>query len=174
MGYRVLFVCLGNICRSPAAAAIFRDLLARRGLSDEIEVHSAGTANFNSGKPPDAMMIAAAGRRGFHLDGAARQIEPADLKGYDLIVAMDREIYRSIMSMARGVPDHVKLLSDYLGPDSPRDVPDPYRGGAEGFEKVLDLLESALPKVIDSIVCDRSQRDRAGLAGRPGVKESGG
>jgi protein-tyrosine phosphatase len=151
MAYRVLFVCLGNICRSPAAEAMMRDQLARRGWLEHVEVDSAGTANFNAGKPPDPTMIAAAAQRGFEVVGAARQIERGDLKKFDLIVALDREIYRSILRLAPGVPAHVRLLSDYLDADAPRDIPDPYRGGPEGFERVLDLLEVAIPRIAASL-----------------------
>jgi protein-tyrosine phosphatase len=144
---RVLFVCLGNICRSPTAEGVMRHLLRERGLEDRVEVDSAGTGAWHIGEPPDSRSAAAARQRGIALEGAARQVRPADFAAYDLLVAMDRSNLRDLRAIA---PDEearakVRLLLDDA------DVPDPYYGGERGFDDVLDLVTEACERLVDEI-----------------------
>jgi protein-tyrosine phosphatase len=145
---RVLFVCLGNICRSPTAEGVMRHLVAEAGLEGEVEIESAGTGGWHVGHPPDERATAAAAGRGIALEGAARRVEPSDLDHYDYVIAMDGENHADLLAMARG-PEHEKRITllRSFDHDSARegdlDVPDPYYGGAEGFEHVLDLVERA-------------------------------
>ncbi len=143
---RLLFVCMGNICRSPTAEGVMRSLLREQGLEDEVEIDSAGTGGWHAGDPPDARATEAARRRGIALEGAARQVRASDFEHYDLLLAADRENLRDLRAVA---PDEaarakVRLLREY-DPDSrgDLDVPDPYYGGPDGFEDVLDLVEAA-------------------------------
>lgn len=149
---RLLFVCLGNICRSPAAHGISESLIAQHGLGDAVAVNSAGTANYQIGKPADARMQLAAGKRGYELRTLAKQLTPPMIAEHDVVIAMDRENYRDIFDIARGEPKHVRLLSDYLDESWPRDVPDPYYGGADGFDYVLDMLEAACPSLLVDVL----------------------
>ncbi len=153
---RILVVCLGNICRSPAAEGILRVTIDRSGYSDKIIVASAGTASFHTGRPADARMRASASRRGYELIGTARQLVDEDLRKFDLILAMDRDNLRGIHQIGDVSPGRVRLFSDFLGPDWPKDVPDPYYGGDAGFEYVLDMLEAGSPAVIEHIVGERN------------------
>jgi len=142
---KLLFVCLGNICRSPAAENIMRLLVDRAGLSDQIICDSAGTSNYHVGAPPDERMIEAARLRGMKFVGTARQIEPRDLQEFDLILAMDRQNYRRILQLdPYGIyQDKVKMMCDFCQTHLDTEVPDPYYGGEEGFYYVLDLLNDA-------------------------------
>jgi protein-tyrosine phosphatase len=138
---RVLFVCLGNICRSPTAEGVMRRLVVEQGLEDEIEIDSAGTGGWHVGAPPDARATEAARRRGTTLEGAARRFDPAtDFDRFDLIVAMDVENRRDLLALAPDDDARAKVRM-FLAGD--RDVPDPYYGGSDGFERVLDLVEEA-------------------------------
>lgn len=145
---RLLFVCLGNICRSPAAHGISEFLITKHGLGNEVCVDSAGTANYQVGRPADARMHLAAGRRGYELKTLAKQLTPSMIAAHDLVIAMDRENYRDIFSIASGEPNHIRMLSDYLDESWPRNVPDPYYGGQDGFDDVLDMLEAACPAIL--------------------------
>ncbi|MEM1450751.1 MAG: low molecular weight protein-tyrosine-phosphatase [Planctomycetota bacterium] len=141
---RVLFVCLGNICRSPTAEAVFRDLVLERGLGDRVEVDSCGLLDYHEGNPPDARATAAAAGRGLDLTTQrARQIEDADFEQFDLVLALDREVLRSLRTLAPdGTLERVQPFLGFGGaPGAARDVPDPYYGGAQGFEDALDLIE---------------------------------
>jgi low molecular weight protein-tyrosine phosphatase len=152
---RILFVCLGNICRSPSAEAVMRKLLEQEGASVEqegaseaIELDSAGTSAWHCGEPPDARAAQAARRRGLRLSGAARQVLPEDFERFDLILAMDRSNLRALQQLAPDDEARAKLrMLRELDPSSAAvgdlDVPDPYHGGPEGFDEVLDLLEAA-------------------------------
>jgi protein-tyrosine phosphatase len=145
---RILFVCMGNICRSPTAEGVMRRLLESEGLEDRIEIDSAGTGDWHLGDPPDARATEAARRRGVTLDGAARQVRPDDFERFDLLVAMDRKNVGELLVLA---PDEqaagkVRLLREFDpasagAPDL--DVPDPYYGGDNGFETVLDMVEAS-------------------------------
>lgn len=148
----VQFVCLGNICRSPAAQGVLESLVRTQGLADRFAVDSAGTAGYHIGRPPDGRMLLSAQKRGYELASRAKQFEKSHLRSRTLILAMDRENLRDILSLAEGVPAHIKLFSDYLDESWPRDVPDPYYGGEEGFEFVLDMLEAGCPKILDEFL----------------------
>jgi protein-tyrosine phosphatase len=143
---RILFVCMGNICRSPTAEGVMRSLLREQGLEDRIEVESAGTGGWHAGEPPDARATEAARLRGVELAGAARQIRPEDFERFDLIVAMDRENLRGILAIApdEAAANRVRLLREF-DPEAAGDldVPDPYYGGDRGFETVLDQVQAA-------------------------------
>lgn len=148
----VLFVCLGNICRSPAAEGVMQELVFARGLTESIRVDSAGTSGYHIDEPADKRMRAAAAARGFELTSRSRMVSPRDLVEFSLVIAMDRANYRELVSLRNGPNPNVKLLSDYLDDSWPREVPDPYYGGDEGFEEVLNILEAACPKILDALV----------------------
>jgi protein-tyrosine phosphatase len=142
----VLFVCLGNICRSPTAEGVFRHLLKQEGLVQAIRVDSAGTGAWHVGESPDRRSAAAARRRGVVLAGAARKVIRADFTSFHYVLAMDRSNYDNLLSLA---PDgaaegRVRLFRDF-DPDSPpgSEVPDPYYGGDRGFEDVFDICDAA-------------------------------
>jgi protein-tyrosine phosphatase len=128
-------------------------LVDQQGLADKIRVDSAGTAGYHIGKLADPRMRAAAEKRGLDLTSRSRIAVPADLKQFDLIIAMDRSNYRDLMGLSQGaMPNNIKLLSDYLSDSWPREVPDPYRGGEEGFEYVLDMLQAACPVILQDML----------------------
>lgn len=141
--FRLLFVCLGNICRSPAADGVMRDVVEKAGLSARIEIDSAGTEGWHSGKLPDQRMRQAASTRGITLDHRARQFKAVDLERFDLILAMDRDNERNIRALDRENRHaaKIRLFCDFCTDHAEREVPDPYYGGPEGFEHVLDLIE---------------------------------
>jgi protein-tyrosine phosphatase len=145
MTRRVLFVCLGNICRSPTAEAVFRDLLTREAPGLGVEADSAGTHGYHTGSEPDERSIAAAARRGIDMRGLrARTVSPDDFERFDLLLAMDEQIYRRLLQIAPPERrDRVRLFLEYAPSLGRGEVPDPYSGGAEGFEEVLDLVEAA-------------------------------
>ena len=142
---RILFVCLGNICRSPTAEVALRVLAAREAPELDLEVDSAGTAAYHAGEPPDPRTREAAARRGYDLTAPrARIVEPADFERFDLILAMDREILRVLRRRAPSTAqERVRLLLEFAPEAGLEDVPDPYYGGPNGFEEVLDLVEAA-------------------------------
>ncbi|HEX4689827.1 MAG TPA: low molecular weight protein-tyrosine-phosphatase [Solirubrobacteraceae bacterium] len=145
---RILFVCMGNICRSPTAEGVMRRLLRDAGLDDAIEIDSAGTGGWHAGEPPDARATEAARLRGVRLEGAARQVTAADFEDFDLIVAMDRANLRELLALApdEEAAENVRLLREFDPASADAgdlDVPDPYYGGERGFERVLDLVEAA-------------------------------
>jgi protein-tyrosine phosphatase len=151
--HRILFVCMGNICRSPAAEGVTRALLARRGLADRVVLDSAGTHDYHVGAPPDRRMQQAAARRGYDLSGLrARHVDDADFARFDLLLAMDRDNLRGLMQRCP-LPHRGKLrLFLEFAADAPVDeVPDPYYGGADGFEHVLDLVEAAADGLIATL-----------------------
>lgn len=143
---RVLFVCLGNICRSPTAEGVMRALVRDAGIEDTIEVDSAGTGSWHVGSAPDPRAVAAAGARGIVVEGTARQIRPEDLEEFDLILAMDRANLRALRQLAGGTRADVRLLREFdpaSATAADLDVPDPYYGPSGGFEEVLDLVDAA-------------------------------
>jgi protein-tyrosine phosphatase len=145
---RLLFVCLGNICRSPTAAAVMRSVVARKGLQDEITIDSAGTGGWHVGAPPDERSAAAAALRGVQLTGAARQVSPADFADHDLLLAADGANVRALLAVAPDAEaaEKVRLLREFdpaAVAAGDLDVPDPYYGGEDGFEHVLDVVEAA-------------------------------
>jgi protein-tyrosine phosphatase len=145
---RLLFVCLGNICRSPTAEGVMRELLREAQLEDSITLDSAGTGGWHVGSAPDARATAAARARGIELQGAARQVRLADFEDFDLILAMDRANLRDLQALTDdpAARARVRLLREF-DPDSVAagdlDVPDPYYGGPRGFDDVLDLVGAA-------------------------------
>lgn len=151
---RVLFVCMGNICRSPAAEGVLRHLAAAAGVGAPVEIDSAGTLSYHAGDAPDRRMRHAAGRRGYTLDSRARQVTVADFHRFDLIVAMDSDNLRDLLALRPGHGAAVRLFSDFLPAGAPTDVPDPYYGGARGFDEVLDLLEDGCPRLLRHLLQD--------------------
>ena len=150
---KVLFVCLGNICRSPTAEAVVREL-ARRDRPDlELEVDSAGTHGYHTGSPPDERSIDAARRRGYDLASLrARVVEAGDFGLFDLVVAMDEEVYGHLQRVAPRAPAaRLVLFMEFAAGSDRRSVPDPYYGGATGFEEVLDLVEEGARGLLDSL-----------------------
>lgn len=130
-----------------------QSLIDQRQLSALVRVDSAGTAGYHIGKLADPRMRAAAEKRGLDLTSRSRLVVPADLRLFDLVVAMDRSNYRDLMGLAPGLKNtNVKLLSDYLDEPWPQEVPDPYYGGDDGFEFVLDMLEAACPTILDQLL----------------------
>ena len=142
---RLLFVCMGNICRSPTAEAVMRHLVAGAGLQDAIEVDSAGTGGWHAGARPDRRATAAARSRGIVLDGAARQVTARDFHDFDLLLAMDEDNLRDLLALAPPGTEHkVRKLAAV-------DVPDPYYGGELGFETVLDIVTEACAGLLDEL-----------------------
>ena len=149
---RVLFVCLGNICRSPTAEGVMRHQLQQAGLAAQVAVDSAGTAAWHIGKAPDPRTCAAAPQRGYRLhELRARQVQAEDFARFDLILAMDHDNLRELQRLR---PDSAGAELDLLlrrGGLAEHEVPDPYYGGSAGFERVLDLVESACERLIEQI-----------------------
>jgi protein-tyrosine phosphatase len=140
---QVLFVCMGNICRSPAGENIFRHLLLKEQLSGPVRCDSAGTIGFHTGKKPDARTSKTIKRRGYPVTGSARQFGVRDFEIFDLILTMDDENYANVMKLAK-TDDHrsrIHKFTDFCSQHSHNEVPDPYYGGDEGFELVADLIE---------------------------------
>jgi len=159
---RVLFVCLGNICRSPAAEGVFRHQLSAAGLEKRFLVDSAGTGGWHTGKRADPRMRAAAARRGLDLTSRARQLDAADLEHFDHILTMDAANLAAVQRLAQHVKASgasrlavVEPLVRYCQRGTPGEVPDPYYGGEQGFELVLDLLEDACAGLLQALL--RSQ-----------------
>ncbi|MCC6546916.1 low molecular weight phosphotyrosine protein phosphatase [Candidatus Sumerlaeota bacterium] len=158
---KVLFVCMGNICRSPAAEGVFRSIVERRGLADRFHIDSAGTIGAHEGEHADRRMLAAAKRRGYDLESCiARQVHPRDLDEFDLILAMDRDNLFHLHSLDRaGKHEHkIRLLCDYDPNGDHREVPDPYYGDAKGFDKVLDIVEKAGERLLDELTKNDTPR----------------
>lgn len=150
---KVLFVCTGNICRSPTAEGVFRALVAAEGLAEHIHTDSAGTHGYHVGEAPDGRSAAAARRRGIELsDLRARKVRPADFSDFDLVLAMDRG-HADILR--RQCPpqwaERVRLFLDFAPQLGIQDVPDPYYGGGDGFERVLDMTEAACAGLLEHI-----------------------
>lgn len=141
---RILFVCTGNICRSPLAHAAFESLLAERGLADRYEVESAGTTGYHAGDNADPRMRRTAAKHGLRFDHLARQITRSDIERYDLILAMDRENRDSVLRLFRNGDGarKVRLFREFDPQGAPSDeVPDPYYGGPDGFERIYEIVE---------------------------------
>lgn len=154
---RILMVCTGNICRSPTAEGILRQKLAEAGLADRVSVDSAGTHSYHVDSPPSAAAIKAAKKRGYDLAPLrARKVRPEDYIQFDLILAMDRG-HQALLEYDRppGSSAKVRLFMDFA-PDGPDEVPDPYYGSRRDYEKALDLIESAMPGLIEALRRDLS------------------
>ena len=144
---RILFVCMGNICRSPAGEGVLAKRVAEAGLSDRIEIDSAGTIGMHYGQPADARMRAAAAKRGYD---RARQVTAADLDDFDLVLTMDQDNRSGVLALATNDTqrDRVRSFCSFCENHSETEVPDPYYGGSQGFEQVLDLLEDGCQAVL--------------------------
>ena len=151
---RILFVCLGNICRSPAAEGVMKALVENEGQDYHFFIDSAGTGNYHIGDLPDNRMRIHARRRGYDLTHRARQFKTADFDNFDLIIPMDESNFRNIKRMARTVDDEKKIIpmASFLTPGTHYDyIPDPYYEGSDGFELVLDLLENGLHNLFEML-----------------------
>lgn len=149
----VLFVCLGNICRSPTAEGIFRQMVTSAGLDGRITADSAGTSDWHVGEPPDRRSQAAAKRRGIDLSNLrGRQVQPADFDRFHYVIAMDASNFAKLSALAPPPRrDRLHMMLDFAPELGVREVPDPYSGGEAGFETVLDLLETASQGLIGHI-----------------------
>ena len=153
---KILFVCLGNICRSPAAEGVFKQKLKERDLEKLFVVDSAGTGSWHVGNLADPRMRQTALSRGIELTSRSRQIEENDLYEFDQILVMDKENLEAVKSLTKDHNNHVnskiKLILSYSKNSQLDEVPDPYYGGQNGFDKVLDLLDDAMDGLIDSLM----------------------
>lgn len=151
---RVLFVCLGNICRSPAAEGVFRSIVDNEGADGRFVIDSAGIGDWHIGQLPDRRMREHARRRGYELTHHARQVNTSDFGRFDLIIGMDAQNCADLRALAPNEEAKRKIMpmSAFFGPDAPTDsVPDPYYEGPEGFELVLDLLEDSLRRLFTQL-----------------------
>lgn len=154
MVYKLLFVCLGNICRSPSAENIMNHLITEAGLSEQIVCDSAGTSAYHIGSPPDRRMNAAAKKKNIELVGRARKFQVADFERFDLILAMDSPNYQDIIYCdGEGkYQDKIKMMCSFASNHEDREVPDPYYGGEDGFSYVIDLLFDSCAGLLDYVV----------------------
>jgi protein-tyrosine phosphatase len=151
---KVLFVCMGNICRSPTAEGVFRKVIADKGTEDRFLVDSAGTHAYHVGEPADSRAQQTAKRRGVDLSKIrARKVERSDFEYFDYVLAMDADNYRMLIATSPIEHHHkISLFLDYASQRSEQDVPDPYYGGANGFEHVFDLVEDASIGFYQSVI----------------------
>jgi protein-tyrosine phosphatase len=150
---RVLFVCMGNICRSPMAQGVLEQRLNDEQLEDRVQVDSAGTHHYHTGESPDRRGVAAARRRGVEIGGQrARPVCDDDFMEFDLILAMDSDNEQNLRAMCPPhYADRVKLVMDFAPDLREREIPDPYYVGGEGFERVLDMLEGCMGELVDEL-----------------------
>ena len=158
----ILFVCLGNICRSPLAEGVLRHLVRERGLDDRYVIDSAGTGAWHVGEPPDRRSTEVARKHGVVLEGAARQISPRDLERFDWVIVMDRENLRAVEDMKRrhGGTARVHLLREFDPDPEDHEVPDPYYGGPGGFDRVYRLVRRSLESFLERLG-DPAERGRS-------------
>lgn len=152
---RLLFVCLGNICRSPAAEGIMQTIVGKNGLQNIIEVDSAGTSGWHEGELPDERMRAHGQSRGYDFSSPARKFSKSDFDNFDYIIVMDESNYNNVKSMAsnKSQIDKIKKMTEFsIKYKHHDDIPDPYYGGRKGFELVLDLLEDACEGLLNEII----------------------
>ena len=153
MKVKVLFVCMGNICRSPTAEAVFRHHVEKAGLLEHIQIDSAGTHDYHIGDAPDARTQRAAKQRGYDMSSLrGRQVEAADFTRFDYVLAMDEANLDILQRLRpRDAQSHLGLFLQFAEHHAEREVPDPYYGGAEGFERVLDMVEDAANGLLQHI-----------------------
>ena len=156
---RILFVCLGNICRSPSAEAVMVKLINDQSCAESIEVDSAGVGSWHVGEPADARMRRHAEKRGYQLDGRARQVRTQDFEYYDWIIAMDDKNFDDLQMMDRKKRHRAKIhrMSSFCSQTDTPEVPDPYYGGADGFETVLSILEDACNGLLEQLLESQPQ-----------------
>jgi len=150
----ILFVCLGNICRSPLAEGVFRDLARQRGVEDHFRIDSAGTSAYHIGSAPDDRSAAEALRRGLELTGSARQVAAEDLHEFDWVIAMDAENHAELERLHAAVGGRARLhrLREWDAEADSADVPDPYYGGDSGFSDVHDIVERSCERLLDTLL----------------------
>ena len=158
---RVLFVCLGNICRSPAAEGVFIDLVKKKSLMGKFDIDSAGTSGHHQGERADARMLEHVKRRGIDLPSLSRKLLTSDFRKFDYIIVMDDSNYENSLLLTDQPEEQNKLLkmADFTPSFSEREVPDPYYGGAAGFEKVLDMVEEGSMNLLKKIIEDHPELD---------------
>lgn len=151
---KILFVCMGNICRSPSGEAVMNALIEKNNLQDKITCDSAGTIGYHSGEPADARMQKHAIKRGYNLTSLARQIKYNDFENFDYIMAMDTDNFNNILALDTqgNFKSKVSMMMDFARKYKDKNVPDPYYGGEQGFEYVLDLLEDACSGLLEQII----------------------
>ena len=150
---KILFVCLGNICRSPAAEAVLKKMVQDAGLSDQVEIASAGTSAYHSGNLPDSRMREHGQKRNFNLNSLSQKFIPVHFDHYDAIITMDRSNYQNVIEQTddQKFISKVKPFSHYCSEHSITEVPDPYHGGDEGFRYVFDLMEDGCAEILRRI-----------------------
>ncbi len=150
---KVLFVCLGNICRSPTAEGVFREVVRQQGLDEVVQIDSAGTHAYHIGDPPDPRAQAAALRRGIDLSTLrGRQATSQDIETFDYILAMDRQNLANLLAISPSGQEHkIRLFLEFAESRPEREVPDPYFGGSSGFDRVLDMIEEASAGLLEHI-----------------------
>lgn len=153
---RILFVCLGNICRSPLAESVFRHLARERGVEDRFEIDSAGTSGYHAGDPPDSRTVQTARMRGVEVVGSSRQLSPEDLSRFDYIIVMDAENLANVKRVAAraNASARVHRLREWDPEGAGGDVPDPYYGGVRGFDDVQDIVERSCEKLLDHLLTE--------------------
>jgi protein-tyrosine phosphatase len=154
----ILFVCLGNICRSPLAEGVFKHLAEQKGLADRFHVESAGTGSWHVGEEADARSQRVARDNGITLDSRARQVEPGDLERFDHVVAMDRDNLRTLERMrdAQGGTRRIRLLRDFDPEADGDEVPDPYYGGPGGFDDVFEMVRRSCEGLLEDVEAART------------------